>query len=362
MDRFDRTTFESIEFLIESTEAPKIKAGGSSSSNILNRYFSALGQDVSLLATRTNILAVRADRVSKACAQQGGALEAMFTSLSARVDAASSYSTVLADMHSNFYIDNGAENNVDFSYVFGQATLAQLSSTNLLVQSDVYGNSYVSPETQFMYSTSNASSVSDTSITDFQPDIDGLFMLKGMQTWLKDVQPGQAKGYIRIKAPLQFKGLTPNVIEIWPLPAFGMTINKVSYLDSTGGPTWTHCDLSYLPNYNGATQQIDTAGPIRLHLPNPTITELVIEFGVAGLDVWGVKAINVYHREYASNGTLVVEDPYSRTVGSVTLRGKDPSVLSTFSTTKVGNKATITLSSTDSATTPVLTGVLFDVT
>jgi hypothetical protein len=201
------------------------------------------------------------------------------------------------------------------------------------------------------------------SIIDFQNDIDGIFMLKQDQTWIKDVAVGQTKGFIRIKAPLQFRGLTPNVLEVWPFPPFGMKLRKISYREA-GSPedTWTHLDLSYLPNYNTSTQVVDTFGPVRLHLNNDPISELVIEVDVSSVEVWGFKKIKLYHREYDSEGTLIVKDPYSRTVGDVTLRGKDPSTLSTFPVTKTTNKASIEISSNDSMTTPVITGVIMSVT
>jgi hypothetical protein len=362
MDRFDRNTFESIEFMVESTEAPKIKAGGSSSSNILNRFFNALTQDISLLATRANILAARSNRIEKGSAEQGGALQAQFVSLSSRVDAASGYSRVLADMHSSFYIDNGAESNVEFNYMFGQATLAELSSTDLLVQTDVYGNSYVSPEVTYSYSNSSASSITAMSISDFIPDPDGIFMLRQDQTWLRDTAVGQTKGYIRIKAPLQFRGLTPNVLELYPFPAFAMKLRKVSYRVA-GNPddTWTHADLSYLPNYNSGTGVVDNFGPVRIHLENEPISEFVIELDVSSSDVWGMKKVKMYHKEYDSSGTFVVEDPYSRTIGNISLRGKDPATLSTFSNTKTANQVSISISSTDSSKTPVITGVVMEV-
>lgn len=362
-DRFDRNTFESAEFIVESTEAPKIKAGGSSSSNIFNRFFNALGQDVSLLATRANILASRSSRIEKGCAEQSAALQSAFSSLSTRVDQASGYSFVLADMHDTFYLDTVNPSwNVSIDYNFGQATLPVTSTSDLLVQSDVYGNAYVSPETIFSYSTSSASSISVMSLSEFVADPDGIFMIKQDQTWIKDAVVGQTKGWIRIKAPLQFRGLTPNVLEIWPLPAFAMKLRSVSYrLAGDPEDTWTSLDLSYLPNYNTATQRVDRWGPVRLHLDNYAISEFVIEIDMTSSDVWGLKKIKLYHREYESVGTLVVKDPYSRSVGDISLRGKDPNTLSTFGVTKVSNKATIQMSSADSTTTPVITGVIFDV-
>lgn len=361
--RFDRNTFESVEFIVESVEAPKIKAGGSSSSNILNRFFSALGQDISLLATRTNILASRSSRVELGCTAQSAALQASLVALATRVDLASGYSMVLADMHSTTYLDTGNINwNVDVDYVFGQATLNTLSTTDLIVQTDVYNNSYISPEVQFSYSIVNGTSISSMSITDFVSDPDGIFMLKQEQTWIKEVVAGQTKGFIRLKAPLQFRGLTPNVLEIWPFPAFSMKLRKVSYrLAGSPENTWTDLDLTYLPGYNGATSVVDFFGPVRLHIDNIAISELVIELDVTGCTVWGLKKLKLYHREYESAGVLVVQDPYSRTIGNLSMRGKDPSTLSTFSVTKTANKATIAVSSTDSTLTPVITGVIMEI-
>lgn len=360
MDRFDRTTFESVEFITESAETPKIKSGGSSSSNILNRFFAAIAQDISLLATRANILALRSSRVEKACAEQSAALLASLQSLSTRVDAASAYSMVLADIHSTTYVSSASTANID--YTFGQATLPILSTTDLLVQTDVYGNAYVSPEVSWSYSTKAVSSIDRMSIIDFVSDPDGIFMLRDEQTWIRDTLPNQTRGWMRLKAPLMFRGLTPNVLEIWPFPAFGMKIRKVSYRKAADPEdTWYNLDLSYAPQYNAATTSIDFAGPVRLFLPNEAISELVIEVDTTSVDVWGIKKLKVYHREYSSTGILTVYDPYARTIGNITLRGKDPATLSTLSTSKLSNSVSITLTSTNNIDTPVITGVIMTV-
>lgn len=363
-DRYNRSTFESVEFLIESTESPKIKAGGSSSSNILNRYFNSLCQDVALLATRSNILASRSNRIEAGCSAQSGALSASFSSLSARVDAASAYNQVLADMHSEFYLDTTNLNwNCDLDQNFGQATLPVLSTSDLLVQLDVYGNKYISPDTTFSFSSNNASGISYMSVTDFVQDPEGIFMIREDQTWIQDVLSGQVRGFIRIAAPLQFLGLTPNVLEIWPLPAFEMALRKVSYRLS-GDPEniWTDLDLTYLPGYNSTTLVVDKFGPVRLHLDNEAIVEIAIEVDTSMSTVWGFKRIKLYNRQYASNGVVIGMDPYSRTVGNAILRGKDPDVLSTFSISTTNNKVSVAISAPDSTSTCVLTGILFSVT
>lgn len=362
MDRFNRNTFESIEFLIESSaETPKIKAGGSSSSNVLNRYFNALSQDISLLATRANVLAARSSRVELGCSNQAAALQSAFTALSASIEAASGYSQILATFHKNTYINTGTTT-ATIDYTFGQATLPILSSVDLLVQEDVYGNSYVSPEVTWSYSTSSATGVANLSLTDFVVDPDGIFMIKQEQTWIKECNPGQTRGWIRVKAPLQYRGLTPNVLELWPFPALGMDLYGVWYRKAgdTDG-TWTAADITYLPGYSSTLGRIEKVGPIRIHLPNEPLSEILIGLGVSSVDVWGVKKIKIYHREYDSSAVLVVNDPHSRTIGDTTLRGKDPADLSTLGITKSTNTATINLTTTNSTSTPVLTGVIMAV-
>lgn len=359
-NRFDRNTFESIEFLIESAEALKIKSGGSSNSNIFNRYFAALAQDITLLATRTNILATRSSRVEKGSSAQSGALLASFQSVSTRVDAASAYSQVLADMHSAFYIDGTSTATVEKT--FGQATLPVLSQTDLLVQEDVYGNKYVSSEVQISYSTNASSSINSISLESFVTDPEAIFMVREDQTWIKDTDSA-TKVWIRLKAPLQFRGLIPNVLEIWPFPAFGMTLDSV-WIRQAGYSTsnFQALSLAYLPKYNSTTGKVDSFGPVRLHLDNLPISEIAICLNVSAVDVWGLKKLKLYHTEYDSSTSLVVKDPYSRTVGDLVLRGKDPSALSQLNVTKVGNKATINIVTTDSTQTPVITGVIMSVT
>ncbi len=357
-NRFDRNTFEARDFLTESTETPKIKAGGSSSSNILNRYFNALAQDLALLATRTNILASRSSRLEKASMAQGGALSAAFQNVSSRVDAASGYDQVLADMHSSYYVGTSTAN---INYTFGQATLPVLSTTDLLVMEDPYGNKYVSSEVVVSTSNSAVSSVSLLSLTDFVVQPDGIFMLREDQTLLLDKDGVNDQVWLRIKAPLQYRGLTPNVLELYPLPAFAMILKSVNYKRAGDSDNvWYALDLSYLPGYTAGV--VERFGPVRLHLPNEAISELLICFDISSVDVWGVKKLKLYHVEYDSSATLTVLDPYSRSIGNTVLRGKDPSSLSQLTVTTTVNQSQISLATTDSTSTPVITGVIMEVT
>lgn len=353
IDRFRRRSFDSVEFFIESVERPKIKFGGSSSSTILNRYFDSLSQDVALLLTRTNVLAERGERLELGMIAQDGALNAAFQSLSSRVDAVSGLSEVLADLHSGFYLDQG-QTTASVNYIFGQATLPIAGATDLLVQTDVYGRAVVSPEVELSWATGN-----NPGGDDFIPSPEGIAMLSEEQTLILPSLNGV--GWIKLKAPMQFRGLVPNVLDVWPFPAFGMDIEEVAYRvagESFTG-TWQTLDLSYLPGYSGG--KVVMAGPVRLHLPGVPLSQIRIKIRTRSLTPWGLHRLKVYSTQYASSGILTVRDPYSRTIGQLIIRGKDPSELSLLTVTKVGNTAGIHLTTTDSSKSPVITGVIYRV-
>lgn len=353
-DRFGNFSLESTEFLLEAVESPKIKAGASSSSNILNRYFEALSRDLTTLAVRSNLLAERARRVVDASLTQGAATQAMFQSLSARVDAASGYDQVLADMHSMNYVEiSGTTARIET--VFGQATLPVRSVTDLLVQNDVYGNPYVFSGVEVLYATGPSPSSAD-----FRSDPNGIAMLSGLQAWLRPEHHGEV--WVLLKAPLQFRGLTPNVLEIWPLPCWGMDLEEVAYLQAgeSYSPAWVQADLSYLTGYVPSSGVV-MAGPVRLHLDNVPISQVRMKFRTRSSTPWGLGKVRILHTQYEQTGQLVVKDPYSRTAGSPILRGKDPADLSSLTRTAIGNTVSVSLRTTTTSKTPVITGVIFSV-
>jgi len=360
INRFDRISFQSANFLVESADTPKIKAGGSSNSNVLNRFFNAVSGDISLLATRSNILATRSLRIENAAIAQSGALNATLTSLSTRVDAASGYTQILASIHSSNYVDNTST--ADISQIFGQALLPISSSTDLIVQTDVYGNKIVSPEIEVSYAQSTATSPSSISIDTFQANDDGVYMLKEEQLF---IQPGSTSStsWFKIKVPLQFRGLNPNILEIWPFPAFDCELKGVWYqkLGDSNTGTWYSLDLSYLPGYDTSSLTVKKAGPIRLMLSGDPISQLCFGLKPSSANYVGVKRVKLYHYEFGNTATLVLKDPYNRTLGNVFLRGKDPSDLSLLNISKVGNKATITLTSTNATNSPLITGSVISV-
>jgi hypothetical protein len=353
-ERFNRRTFESPDFLLEAAEAPKIKAGGSSSSNILNRFFSALAKDLSLLGTRTNLLATRSSRVESMATQQGAALQAAFQGLATAIEAVTG-GVVFAEMHSQRYVHPSTTADVD--QTFGQATLPVRSSTNLLVQTDVYGNPFVSPEVEVSYAHTAVQGSPPGSLS-FQVDPEGIYMLRGEQMWVRP-DGNTDMNWVKVRAPLQFRGLTPNVLEIWPAPSLIMDLAGVWYRkagDSSGG-TWYSVDISYLPGYqSGSCKHF---GGVRVILPNEPISEIAIGLKANTATAWGLERLEISHVEYESSATLIVREPFSRTISSdVVLRGKDPSNLALLSLTVNANQASIAMTSTDSSRTPVITGAI----
>jgi hypothetical protein len=355
-----QSVFQGINFQLESIEGPKIKAAASSSSDVLNRYFDAVAQDIALITTFTNNLSTKADRLQAITASQGAAYLNMFNNLSSRVDAASGYDQILVDMRSDSYI-NTVDTTATVNKTFGQATLPVSSTQDLLMHTDVYGNKSISDELEFSYLENTSST--PPSNGNFQVAIDGLYMLREDQSWIRTSPSGSTQAFVKIKAPLQFRGLTPNLLELWPLPVGMLKLNGLWYQEAGVGSDglWTAIDYSYITGYNTSTSKIDNLGPIRVHLPNTPIAQIALAFDVSSSLTWGIYKLKIYHNEYSSTGTLVVKDPYNRTVGDIVLRGKDPSDLSLLSVQKSSNEVQISLQSSDSSTTPVISGVIMAV-
>jgi hypothetical protein len=355
INRFNQYNFETVDFLSESAETPKIKPGGSSSSDLLNRYNKAIAQDISFLTTRTNLLATRAARMATGATYQALSLSSQLSSLSSRVDAVSGFSQVLADFHSNFYI--AGANTATIDNLWGQATLPVTSKISVLTSTDVYGNIYVSNEVDLSYTSTSSSG--QPSVLNFTSDPEGINMLQNDQLWI--VPNTNTYTWIKLKNPIQYLGQSPNVLEVYPFPALGVTLNGIWYQlvgDSNTG-TWYQLDISYLPNYSNGT--VPQCSPIRVHLTGDPISQLLFSFTSSSPYI-GLKSLNLYSVQYNSSATLAVYDPYSRTVGSVILRGKDPSTLSSLGVTKSGSQVQVALASSNVLTTPVITGLVFSVT
>lgn len=355
--RFLNSALESPAFLNESAAAPKVKAHGSSSSNLLNRFFAAVSQDLQLLAARSNILATRGERILSAQNATYTSLTTALEALTTRVDAIEAATEVFADLYTSLYVVQG-KTTCRVDHLFGQATLPRLSTESLLVlQTDSDGRYHVSPSTEISYSYSPTPNEFD-----YKPAPEAISMLRREQAWIGPSETASAF-WIKVKAPLQYKGLTPNVLEIYPIPVGGLDLAEVSYqkAGTSFSSTWYSLDMSYLPGYNAANGRVEAAGPVRLHLPGDPVSQIRMKFIPRQQTAWGLFNIKVEHVQYSSRATLTVQDPHSRSIGDIVLHGKDPNDLAALAIARTGNELAVDLKTTDSSRTPVITGALLRV-
>lgn len=355
-------SLETVKFLIQSGGYPKIKSGQSSSSDVLNRFFQAVSTDITNLAVRTSLIAENSTQTQAAMAIQAGALVGLFTSLNARTTTLQVSTMVWVDMHDDMYFDPA--NTATINKVFGQATLPITEETNLLVQQDAYGTNFLPDDVKVFTAWSNDGS--DPSILNYQESIDARLMLTEDAAWFQNwpnTDPNITDFWFRIDFPFDYLGREPNVLEIWPLPAFGLQIKEVAYhqFGASLASNWTALDLSYLPGYDQtlySNQYVNNAGPLRLHLPQTQISSIRIRVKATNQAAWGFWRVRLKHLEYSQTAVLKVLNPYGLSVGSYYMRGKDPSDLAQLSGSIASNVVTVSLSTDDPSETPVVTGVI----
>lgn len=355
-------SLEVIKFLIQSGGYPKIKSGQSSSSDVLNRFNEAVATDITNLAVRTSLVAENSSQTQAAMAIQSASLAGMFASLNARTDTLQVSTMVWVDMHDDMYVDPA--NTATIDQVFGQATLPILEDTNLLVQEDAYGDKFLPDDVKVF--TAWTDDGSEPSILDYTESTDARTMLTEETAWFQ-TWPGTDQNitdfWFRIDFPFDYLGREPNVLEIWPLPAFGLQIKEVAYhqFGASLSSNWTALDLSYLPGYDEtlySNQYVNQAGPLRLHLPQTQISSIRIRVKSTNQAAWGFWRVRLKHLEYNQTAVLKILNPYGLSVGSYYVRGKDPSDLAELSGSIASNVVSISMSTDDPFTSPVITGAI----
>jgi hypothetical protein len=341
-------------FIIESVDQPIIKAGGSSSSTLLNRYHSSIVDDLVALNITNNQLGIQSIRISETFNAQSQAINPLLASLSARVGVLASGSPlVLADFYSAKYVSSDPlETVAEIDKVFGQITLPVLKETDLLVDQDSFGNFFTSDEVNLSFSYEDNP---DTAV--FIDSSDAIKMLLREQVWLGTLS---APVWIKLTAPLQFLGLNPNVLEIYPLPSWGTDISNIQYQIGGIDQPWVDADVSYLPRYKATNNKLANCGPIKIHLPGDPIYQIRFKITPNTDLLWGLYNIRVISKQYSQTGKITLQDPYSRNINGITVRGKDPQDLAQLSNSTSTGKLTINLSSDSVYKTPVITGVVME--
>jgi hypothetical protein len=351
------TKLESLGTVIDSLDAPKIKAGSSSSSTILNKFHDALTKDLASLVVFINQLVFKANRIVDGTATQAAALNSPLTTLETRVDTLIDTNFVLADFFTSRFIStSGSDTTAEIDNVFGQATLPVTATTNLLVTTDSFNNSQVSREVQLGYSTATSPQTSD-----FIESGEWIGMLLRKNVWVIDSSTQPV--WVKIKAPLQYLGLNPNTIEIYPYPCWGVDISNVQYqaAGASTGDGWTDFDISYLPGYDAGTSKILGAGPLRIHHDGTPLSQIRFKLTPKSAYNVGLYDFKITSREYSQTASLTVKDPNLRTLTGVTIYGKNPTDLALLPTTGTTNKVRIDMSSTSTLSTPVISGVVMEI-
>jgi hypothetical protein len=353
-------SFQSVQFLNPDTKTPMIQSGGPSNSNLFNRYFNTLSNDVLNMNTRLSELALKSTRIANISTSSGTGLTALLSGLVSSIDAIATGSEVYVDLFSDYGVNTGTITS-NHNKVYGQLTLPEVSSKNLLVNTDVNNDKYLLSDVKISYAYSASTTVPSPEL--FINDVSALYTLTNDQSWVVD---SSSNNYIWVKlqAPMNYLSLYPNVLEVWPLP-MGITDLYRVYVRKAGSlatGTLDSIDISYLPFYDVPSLSAKNVGPFKLHLNNEPLTEIILGFKLNSVASFGIQQINLLHKEYAVSSVVTVGDPFSRVLtGTPTVRGKDPSSLSLLSIVPTGSEYQLTLTTNSSSLTPVVTGFILPV-
>ena len=348
---------ESVSVVVESTESPKIKAGASSSSALLNKFHDAIRRDISSLVVFANQLSTKVSQFANTTVAQSSGVNSAVNDLVTRINALeTSVSSICCSFFNSRYISAiPIEVDAEVDTVFGYITLPKQSSTNLLVQYDSFNNLIMSNEIKFAFSYD-----ADPLTGNFIEDVSGLTMLLRKDFWSAT---RSADIWVRLKIPIQYSGLNPNVIEIFPLPCFSQDLKEVRVrpLNSTLSDLVT-LDLSYVPTYDAGSSSVPNMGPVKLFVDEP-FSEVFIRLSPKDSTVYpGLYNLKIVSETYDQTGFVNVIDPNGRNFTGVTLYGKDNIELAALPISGSGSKIRVDLSSIDSFKTPVITKIIGDLT
>lgn len=352
----------SKRFQTGSQQSPKIRTGGSSDSNTLNRYFESVTFDILSMAADIDLLESRVTDLNSFGQLQLDALNSVFNSIETRIQVMSSGShieDVFVDMAGSYNIDLGTTALRDQRV--SQATLPILSSTDLLKFSDVYGNMYIPEDIKLKYGFSN-----DSSLPEFYMSSKSNAALLGTRPWLLSWPTGYTANettlYFKLECPIKYEGLAPNVLEFTLLPSFLGQLSVLGYHSSLSplSADLTPIDYSYITGYNTAlygNSNINQVSKVKVYLPKEDIGSIVIGFTLPAEGVWGIADVSLKHIQFEETADLIVTNPFGD-IDSVYLKGKDENTLSDLPISINSNTATISLSTFDPFFSPIVTGVV----
>lgn len=345
---------------LETIQEARFRAGGPSSSYLLNRAVTAIQEDLTELAEEVSGSVDTLRVVSLALAAQESGLARAYASLNTRISGLSFGTQSTADLSLCERIDTG-NTTAEINPLFGQATQTARSRQNVFVV-EVPGEQPKIPQQSALrlaLQPSIATSAGAVAPLDsaFGEDEYWRYAVQGDSRvfWpIEDQTSTPHMAWIEIALPGNVSGAYHcNELEFIPFPLFSTSL--VAVQAEVIGQGWVDLDYSYLTGYDQPTKTVIGLGPMRLCFDRTSITRFRIGLFVQGF--FGVSSVRVLDAVYTSPSNVTADFSADSlgTISTITAGGKDPQVLNQMTTSINGSRATIALTSSTSSSTPVLT-------
>lgn len=345
---------QSWKNVVESINNPVLVRGGPSSSDTLNRINSNIQTDILELSNKIDDLDRKQRLTSVYLSQQAIGIQALSSYLQTILPSVPSNRGV-ADFYSTEYID--ATNTAEVDTNFGQVTLPVLSTQEKMFTVDLNGETWIPDESRIKFYVNNTYTPGTIPTDDnfLYSTEDHLGIGSQADTFFLGGQTA-SQTYVYLKGTIP---QTLNVhklanrLTFYPVPAFVHNLVGAYYKKTDG--TWNSIDISYIIGYS--TDKVTFLGPTRVHFTPSEIDEVCIVLQVNGW--WGLQQFGVQLVEYDTSANLVVDmsDFNLGTINTVTLGGKDPSILSRYNPTVSSSIITVGINQTQSYSSPILTYV-----
>ena len=349
------------EFL-ETIQDGRFRAGGPSSSALLNQMTVAIQKDLTSLALEVADCVDSQRILSLALGAQEAGLARICSAMTTQMSGLTFGSTSTADLFlCERIVADPSQTSADITPLFGQATLPAVSRQNVLVVESPGMRPYIPKDAAVML----ALQPSVTTSTGAQAPVDSAFGED--QYWpycidnddrtfwpIEDPTAAGHMAWIEIRLPGDVSGgYRCNELEFIPFPLYGTSL--VSVQAEVIGQGWRNLDFTYVEGYNSSSGVVAGLGPMRLCFPQSNIRRFRIGLFVGGF--WGVSSVRVLHAVYASPATVTADFSQDNltAIHTVVPGGKDPGALQQMMLTINAAQTTITLSSNLPSSTPVLT-------
>jgi len=344
--------------LVDSRDFPLLIKGGPASSDTLNKINERIYSDLLELTSKVRDLDRNQQLISTLVNEQVSGINSIVNYIQSLIPTTSG-NVGIADFFALDYIGSGNTAGIDTE--FGYATLPVISTHERLAYTDTSGRSWVPDDSRILFLAQSdytpnvvpgdeffSSSIEDYKALIPQPDS---FFLGGYLS-----NPSYL--FLRIQLP---RTLSPNnlsnCVSFTPIPIFQSSLINVYY--RTGGGDWKSVDFSYIVGYNsnGNPAQANRLGPAKIYFDPTELTEICLVLYLSGW--WGLQDVHVQLVEFASSANLVLDfSAYNLSaINNVVIYGRNPNTLAMYPKNISGSTVSISLSQTQSMSSPVITGV-----